>query len=210
VEGIEAVKQMLDPRRGLARTRTTALGNHVEVDLYWDPLPSQYYTALLGFGVYRANSAVGAAFAIDFLRDPNALFFADIDDGLIEDQTYYYEITALNTSYPGTANSESNPSNRYGVLTLGDLELLSTTAGPTFNWIPAIGAEEYVVYLFDEYPRIGESPIWSNESSPTTGSSVTYSGPALTSGQRYYFVVLGTANGGDSRTLSLIADFIAN
>ncbi len=211
--GIEAIKRMRDPRRAarMRSSRTTSLGNHVEVDLYWDPLPSQYYTSLLGFGVYRSLSPVGLSSPIDFLRDPNALFFADIDDGLVEGAVYYYEITALNTTYPDSGNSESLPSNRYGVETLGDMEALPASGlVPTFQWFPALGAEEYVVYLFDEFPGIGVTTFWSNEGNPAAGTSLTYSGPALTPGRRYYFVVLGLANGNTSLTISRIGDFVAN
>jgi hypothetical protein len=211
--GLEAVKRMFDARRAtrLASSRVSPLGNHVEVDLYWDPLPGQYYDALLGFGIYRALTAQGPSTAIDFLRDPNAAFFADIDDSLLSNRAYYYEITALNTSYPDFQNSESAFSNRYGLITLGDLELLTETQSPLrFRWLPATGAEEYMVFLFDEFPSIGVTAIWDNSATPTTGTSYTYDGPPLQSGARYYYVVIALANGSDSRSLSWIADFVAN
>jgi len=208
--GLDAVKSLIDPRRKRTQGRTTVNGNQVEVDLYWDPYTSNF-SNLLGFGIYQATTPSGASTAIDFMRDPYAAFFMDLDDSLREDRTYYYEITALNTQYPDTFNSESNFSNRYGVKTLGDLFLNSITQGPlTFRWQAALGATTYVVYLFDEFPGIGRTSIWNNESSPTAGTSLVYSGPSLISGHRYYYVVLGLANGDDSRTISLIDDFVAN
>jgi hypothetical protein len=208
---LEAVKRIVDPRRSLRPPpgRLSPLGNHVEVDLYWDPLPPQYYVSLLGFGVYRAFSAGGSATAIDFLRDPNAVFFSDVDDNLNSFTTYYYELTALNTTYPDTPNSESLPSNRYGVETLGDLVLNSVIFGPTtFRWQSGSGADDYTVYVFDRYPGIGVDPIWI--SSPTAGTSQVYGGPPLSLGQRYYFIVLGSANLGESLSLSEIGEFVAN
>lgn len=208
--GINAVKDMIEPRRKTQSNRTTINGNNVEVNLFWDPYNDDY-ESLLGFGIYRATSAGGASAAIDFVREPSAFFFQDLDDGLREDRDYFYEITALNTQYPDTFNSESDFSNRYGVRTLGDLFLLVEDLSPlTFRWEDAIGAEEYIVYLFEEYPGIGVNSIWNTESNPTTGTSQVYNGPNLVSGRRYYYVVLGLANGGDSRTLSFIADFVAN
>lgn len=208
--GIRAIKDMIDPRRRSQTGRLTINGNHIEVDLFWDPYFDNYVD-LLGFGIYRATTSNGPSVAIDFMRDPNAAFFMDLDDTLLEDRNYYYEITALNVQYPDTFNSESDFSNRYGVRTLGDLFLNAPTFSPlTFRWQAAVGASEYVVYLFDTYPGIGVTSIWSNESSPTSGTSLAYSGPALQSGHRYYYVVLGLANGNDSRTISVIDDFVAN
>lgn len=208
--GIEAVKNMLLPRRRAQSGRTTINGNNVEVDLFWD-----VYTAnpdsLLGFGIYRASSSGGQSTAIDFMRDPHAAFFQDLDDNLHEGQDWYYEITALSTQYPDTFNSESDFSNRYGVETLGDLFLNSPLFGPlTFRWQGGSGATSYVVYLFDEFPGIGVNSIWNTEATPTAGTSQVYTGPALTPGLRYWYIVLGLANGNDSRTLSVIDDFIAN
>ncbi len=212
-QAYEALKRMLDPRRAerIATSRTTVGGNHVEVDLFWDEIPSQYYHALLGFGIYRALSQGGPASAVDFLRDPNATFFADVDDDLRPFQAYYYEVTSLNTSYPDTPNSESPPSNRYGVVPLDDLVLLPELQNPlVFRWLGGSGATQYAVYLFDEYPRIAVTSIWNTESTPTSGTSQLYTGPPLQSGRRYYYVVLGSANGGDARTLSRIVEFVAN
>lgn len=210
---LEAVKKLIDPRyaRIHADGRSSTLGNHIEVDLYWDELPSQYYGSLLGYGIYRATTAQGASVGIDFLLDPLTLFYSDVDDVLRPGRAYYYEITALNTSYPDTGNSESDFSDRYGVMALDDMRLLPPTFGPlTFHWLPVSGADGYEVYLFDEYPGIGVDVFWDNSGSPTAGTSLVYTGPALTPLRRYYYVVLGTANGSDSRTLSVIGEFVAN
>lgn len=209
---LDAVKTLFDPRykpRDLSRLSTQ--GNLVEVDLYWDPIPGQFLESLLGFGIYRATTANGASTAIDFLRDPMAWFFSDIDDALLPGRAYYYEATSLNTSYPDTFNSESDFSDRYGVIPLDDLELLPVGLNPlTFRWIAVPGAEEYMVFLFGSYPGFNATALWDTSGSPTAGTSQTYTGPALVPGKRYYYVVLGLANNQDSRTLSIIGDFIAN
>lgn len=213
VSALEAIKQRFDPRRakktgGNAQHRTTLNGYNVEVDLYWDQ-PSEI-ESLLGYGIYRANSSNGVSVPIDFHRDPESTFFADIDDELIELTNYYYEITALNVNYPNTGNSESDFSNRYGVQTLDELHALSPTQGPlTFRWQNGSGATGYYVYLFDEFPALGSVEIWRNATA-ASGSSVVYNGPALISGRRYYYVVLGLANFDDSRTITEVEEFVAN
>lgn len=210
----ENIARLLDGNRRQPKIRVgskpkfTLGGNHVEVDLTWDYVDD---TALLGYGVYRARSAFGASTAIDFLRDPFAWFYQDLDDDLIEGSNYYYEITALTSQYPDTANSESNPSARYGVATLGDMNLMPIRQTPlTFRWEAATGAESYIVYLFDRYPSLGVDPIWSNSGTPTTNLELPYTGGALQSGRQYFYLVLGVANNFDSRTISEVDDFVKN
>lgn len=209
---IEQIKRLSDPRRVQRlrpESRTTLTGYNVEVDLYFDP-PTSSLQSLLGYGIYRATTSNGSSSPVDFMRDPEASFYADIDEGLREDRNYYYEVTSLNVNYPNTGNSESDFSNRYGVRTLDDMRSLLPTFGPlTFRWQTVAGAEGYRVFLFDSYPDIGVEPLWSN-SSLATGSSVIYNGPSLVSGNRYYYVVLGLANDDDSRTISRVEEFIAN
>lgn len=210
----EGIKREFDPRRAEARasSRSTILGNFIEVNLYWDRPPVQFDDNLLGYGIYRATTSTGLSAAVDFLRDPIATFYQDLDSRLREDRNYYYEITALNTRFlDNTGNSESDFSNRYGVRTLGDLTLRTPLQGPlTFRWNPAIGATEYIVYLYDRYPGIGVTSIWSNAATRTSNTQLVYSGPSLIPGRTYYYVVLGVANGDDSRTISPIDSFVAN
>jgi hypothetical protein len=204
----EAIKNMIDPRRAnrKATSRVTALGNPVEVDLYWDSIDS---SGLLGFGIYRGTTPSGLLTPIDFLRDPLAEFFADLDDQLQVGVPYYYEVTALNVQYPDfQPGSESAPSNRYGVIPLGDLLLLPMLQQPpTFRWQALPRAESYVVFVFDRFPGVGVQSIWSNSGNPTTGTSLIYTGPRVP-GQRYYYIVLALADEGDSRALSVIGEFV--
>lgn len=203
---VQNLKRLIEPRYGqqIATTRSTVGGNPIEVDLYWDPYSSG---ALLGWGLYRGTSPSGLLSAIEFVRDPNAIFFADSDSTLLEQRTYYYELTALNTQYPDTAQSESGPSNRISVRTMGDLNLLAPTFSPlTFRWSALAESEDYTVFVFNEYPGIGVDPVWSNA---TTGTSMVYGGPALSTGTRYYYVVVATANSARSRSISIVGDFLA-
>lgn len=212
-EAYDGIKRLFDKRYVVKPMgRTTTLGSHVEVDLYWDPIGSQYLDSLLGFGIYRATTSNGASTVVDFLRDPQAVFYSDVDDFLLPGRAYYYDVTSLNVRYPDTFNSESNFSNRYGVFTLGDMITLPVTQTGTlrFHWQAAADAEEYMVFLFDRYPGLDVQPLWDNSANPTNSTSLDYTGPALTSGKKYYYAVLGLANSQDSRTLSRIGEFIAN
>jgi hypothetical protein len=207
---IDNIKRLFDgrtPKRKL--TRDTANGNWIETDLFWDSYPDS--AAHIGFGIYRRPGNSGSFTAIDFLRDTEAEVYEDADSTLQEFETWSYEITGVNTNYPDTSNSESNPSNIVAVQTLGDLFLDNITTGPlTFHWESGSGADQYIVYLFDEYPGIGVNSIWNNEGSPTGSTQLQYTGPGLQSGHRYFYVVLGLANSQASRTISVVDDFVAN
>lgn len=208
-QALEAVKRIVDPRRSQrkATSRDSNGGNPIEVDLVWDAMASP---ELLGFGIYRGTSATGATAAVDFLRDPEASFYADIERSLREGQTYYYEITALSTTYPNGAGSESDFSDRYGVRPIGDMTLIGADGTtPILKWQAARGAESYRVFVFDRYPSIGVGSVWSNSSTPTTDTQIAYGGPR-DPGARYYWVVVGSANGGDSLTISRIGQFTVN
>lgn len=220
-QAYEAIKRAIDPRR--ARTprdrrptpKNTVGGNWIESDLYWDPITN---VSLLGYGIYRGTSATGATQAIEFLRDPMAGFFADFDQGLREGVAYFYEITALNVNYPDTFNSESDFSDRWGIMPLGDCTLRNVSAGSPvrFNWNATSGAEKYTVFVFPDYPDYGVDPIWPVNSgqmadATTTGTSLNYGGPLLGTGT-YYYVVLAQdyRNGNDARSISRIGSFVVN
>lgn len=208
-DAYEGIKRAYDKKRAARMTKSikgkTASGRPIEADLSWNPIRNN---ALLGYGIYRGTSQNGPTSAIDFLRDPETGFFADSDDALREYVNYYYEITALSTSFPDTNNSESDFSDRYGVRALGDLNTGTVTQNPlTFRWNNVPEAESYIVFVFDRYPGIDVQEIHSQT---TNGTSAVYNGPQLVDGRRYYWVVLGLANNNDSRTISRIAEFTAN
>lgn len=209
MSAIQNLKKLYDPRTPIRTvTRDTIDGNWIESDLFWDSYPDN--AAHIGFGIYRRLGTSGSFNFLDFLRDTEAESYIDLDADLQEFETWEYYISAVNTSDP-TINSESDPSNVAQVRTLGDLYALTPLQGPLrFRWDTGSGADEFIVYLFDEYPGIGVPTIWSNAGSPATGNQVTYSGGALQSGQRYYYMILGRANSGNSLTVTRVESFVAN
>lgn len=215
----ERIKQIIDPKRATRKSHrivskargplSTQFGNPIEVDLDWDSFSPD--AAILGFNLYRrtgnANSIVASDF-LDFSRDPVGIFFSDLDDALREGQTYTYAVSTVNVTYPNGTFSESSLSNLVRATPLGDLFLNSVSFAPlTFNWQGGSGATNYVVFVFDRYPGVGVDAMW--QSGGTAGLSQVYSGPSLTSGRTYYYVVLGLANSNASRTISVIGSFVA-
>jgi len=205
----EAIKNMIEPKRKQfrkAKSRDTSTGNFVEIDLDWTLVNDP---SLIGFNIYRAPGVVGTSSLVntDFYNDPMATLYEDLDPNFQEGQTYSYAMTSLNTNAPNTANSESAFSAVVTATTLPDMNFNPVTFGPvTFNWNLIAGADTYEVYVFNENPSIGISSTWN---ASTSGNSLAYAGPALTSGQTYYFIVLAVANSGGSKSISPIGSFSA-
>lgn len=204
---IEAVKREFDPARAAARSRATGTGAPIEVQLEWTPLSGD---DVLGYGIFR-GTAGGTISALDFWRDPLAGAYLDGDVNLRPGRTYTYEVSALGTRYPDDPDSEG-PRTAVDARTLDDLSVNSVQYGPIrFSWRAVPDATAYVVYVYDRYPGIGVTSLWNNQSAPTGSNSLAYGGPALNSGQLYYYIVLGLGNqDGDgvwrSRTISQIGE----
>lgn len=197
---IEALKARLRPQTAKTTTRTTVRGNPIEVDLFWDEISN---TALLGYGIYRGRTD-SALRNVGFLRDPQAVFFADNDDSLVEDVSYSYAISSLDTLWDGV-EGESDPSTAWSVVPLSDLVLGNVTPNPnpTFRWSAVAGAQSYGIYIFSQYPGIGVEELAFK--SGITGTEFTYNDSNLTSGRTYYFMVYAersTAQSFDPATYS--------
>lgn len=201
---VEMMKQRLNPRRKASTTRALSPGSQFEVDLVWDEISN---TSLLGYGIYR-GSDLNHLHNTDFLRDPQAQFFADIDDSLVEQMNYTYAITSLDTLFDGT-QGESGYSNSVNVKPLGELDVASVnpTVNPTFAWNPSNGASSYVVYLYNQYPALGVTEIASNANNPTTSTTLTYDGGNLTRGQTYYAIIVGQNTTNTAYSISQVVTF---
>lgn len=176
----------------------------VETELFWD---EQNFPDLLGWGIYRANSANGTLNGIDLFADPLAAYYVDV--GLQPNSIYSYAVTTLATLFPDFNQTESQASNRVVVNTLNLINVLDPLLSPVqFRWVAVPGATQYVVYVFDRFPSVGVTSLWTNESSPSTTSSVNYSGPSLIPGRTYYYLVLGLSGDNTNRTISQVRTFI--
>lgn len=186
-------------RRAESRGLTNLI---VETDLFWDPFT---HPDLLGYFIYRSPGDTTVMNYLDFSPDPLSAFYVDI--GPNEGSLYSYAISAVATLYPDFPNTESPLSNIVVVETLDELILQNVTSGPTFRWVSGSGADEFYVFLYDDFPGVEVDWIWDNLTDPAFGTSYVYDGPNLIPGRTYYYLVLGTANGGASRTLSQIGSF---
>jgi hypothetical protein len=181
----------------------------VEIDLFWD---FQSFNDLFGYAIKRGtNQSPLDVTAI--VRDPLTSVFFDVDPLLTPDVTYKYTVHRLDTiDFPangtiGPASSivTATPLNR--LLTTAPAQSAQTNATPVFQWQAVNGAKGYQIYVWDKFPALlfdpnnpnepaAVQPVWpQNLNSPgssfvTSGTSVTYQGPALQSGHTYYWMVV--------------------
>lgn len=179
---------------------------NVEAQLDW---LSNNTTETQGFGIYRSLGTTTNPTGYDYLYDPLATTF--FDAGLQPNSTYSYGVTITSSWFPDVpSRTESDLSNVVQARTLERLSIGSYSASTKrFSWGGSSGATSFVVYLFDEFPAVDAVQVWDNESAPSGGTSVTYNGPSLQSGRTYYWFVMGSANGGASRTISQVGSFKA-
>lgn len=203
----DAIKRLMGSKaKGkVVTSKTKAVGAAlVEADIQWD---EQRFPDLLGYGIYKANSASGVLNGSDFLPEPLAAYYVDQD--LKTRSTYSYALTTISAAFPDFPDqTESSLSDRIVAVTLDKLSLSTPTFAPlTFRWLAGSGSTSYVVFLFDEFPGIDVTSSWNNGANRATGTSVVYNGAGLNVGQTYYYVVVGLANNDESRTISQIGSF---
>ncbi|MDR3690383.1 MAG: carboxypeptidase regulatory-like domain-containing protein [Fimbriimonas sp.] len=204
---ISAIKNLSTPGRLVKHMaigkRTTSYGGTVEIDVSWTPISN---TSLLGYGIYQAVGNQKLV-NVDLLRDPLASVYEDMYGGLVSGQTYTYAVTTVSTGATNTSG-ESGYSNLTAVTPLGPLSIgnVVTSTQPTFSWSQASGAANYALMLFSQYPDIGVTDIFDNLNNPVTGTSYTYSGTSLKSGQTYYYVLVGFSSAG-SQSISPVGQF---
>lgn len=204
-----AIKKLIDPRyKPAANSRTTVSGRPVEVQLYWDRFDS---LQILGYGIWRKRSS-DDWMDIDFLRDPLAETYTDSYTDLRDGVQFSYSVTANNTNYPNTSNSESDFSSVVSVTPLGDMitQAPQNVGGTVrFRWNALSGAANYTVYVFEQYPDYDVSSYANNFNNPSTGTSWDYNLTPLASGHTYYYLVMAANSDDSARSLSTIGSFVA-
>ncbi|MFN7172881.1 MAG: carboxypeptidase-like regulatory domain-containing protein [Fimbriimonadaceae bacterium] len=203
---IERLRPETAGMRGRTRDEGRSANSFVSVENFWQSVADP---SLLGYGVYRGLANQSQMTALQFLNDPLAGFFADLDNSLQIGTSYRYHVTALSTSYPQGPNSESSPSNSAVVRPIGELRALDVTYNPlTFRWQPGSGGVGFFVFVYDRFPGPNASPIWVNDN-PAIGTSLEYSGVPLFSGFRYFYIVVGGTATLDAITVSDVMEFFA-
>jgi len=198
------------------RLSAHALGDYaVETDIAFDN-PAQA-GSVVGNTIYRTTGTASApgvlptesqSDAYDFLQDPLANYYTDVSFSISTGQSppvatnlghtvtgsqYNFALSATNTD-----GAETGLSAVLSITPLGALTLTTPTPGQSYlgaasvTWTPATGAQRYLVFVYDQYPTIGTSPVSVSATLPAGSNS--YVVPGLNGGQDYYVVVVGAAD----------------
>ncbi len=212
----ETLRRLLSPgyaslanKRGAHGTRRTAniTGNYaVETDLQFTQ-SSLTAPSVLAYAVYRTAGSTLPVLGItpyyDQVEDPLANYYTDLTFSNFKQNTlsgvrYNFALTAVSTATAGSV--ESALSAPLSVTPLGPLTLLTPTAGQaganpvTVSWSPVSGVTGYRAFLYTEFPTITTTPQDLTGGTLLPSTTTSFALPALTIGQPYFIVIVGTSD----------------
>jgi len=179
---------------------TSAFGPYaVQMDVFFD---NNEPNSISGFRVYNSegNSQLQP---YDFLQDPLADVYTDLDPFYVAGRQYNFAVSAINTD-----GGETGLSNASSVIPLDPLRLdrpgINQSVGNPVNvsWSRVNGASTYVVFLYDSFPSVDAN--FQQYTAQNGGSSLTL--PSLNSGD-YYVVVAGVTDDGSAISVTPITKF---
>ncbi|MDQ2686270.1 MAG: carboxypeptidase regulatory-like domain-containing protein [Armatimonadota bacterium] len=179
---------------------TSAFGPYaIQMDLFFD---NNEPNSISGFRVYNSPDSSPVQ-PYDFLQDPLADVYTDLDPFYVAGRQYNFAVSAINTD-----GAETSLSNSSSVVPLDALGLNGPAINQTVNnpvnvsWRPISGATTYVVFLYDSFPSVDAN--YNQYTAANGASSLTL--PNLNSGD-YYTVVAGVTSDGSAVSVSPITKF---
>jgi hypothetical protein len=168
-------------------TNVTASAGNALVTLTWTAS-----TGATSYNLYRSTSSGGEG-ATPFLTGLTGTSFTDT--GLSNGTTYYYQVTAVNSS--GESGQSGEVSATPQLTPPGAPTNLAATAGPaqvSLSWSAVADATSYNLYRATASGAEGGTPY-------LTGLTTTsFTDPGLTNGTTYYYQVSAVNDGGEGAT----------
>lgn len=213
--------RLAQSRHGAAKTRPLVARAHVSADspaiIEMDVSFSNTNQpdSLAGFTIY--NTALSSSLApYDFLQDPLANFYSDLDPIYNPNQVYNFAVSATNTQGTESALSSTVTIAPLGLLRLTQPQPDDVLSNPvTIAWSSVYAATGYAVFVYDQFPTINTQPVFTSQQATAGGAllpagTTSYKLPiALTSGQDYFVVVAASATlpGAEDDSISAITRF---
>lgn len=179
---------------------TSAFGDYaVQMDLFFD---NNEPNSISGFRVYNSQGSSQLQ-PYDFLQDPLADSYSDLDPFYVANQQYNFAVSAINTD-----GAETDLSNASSVVPLDLLRLnrpgINQSVGNPVNvsWNPINGASAYTVFLYDSFPSVDAN--FTQFPASNGASSLTL--PNLNRGD-YYVIVAGLTADGSAISVTPITKF---
>lgn len=171
----------------------------IEADVFFDNAQPD---SVSGFRVYSSEGN-GQLTAYDFLQDPLANVYTDLDPAYVPNQQYNFAVSAVSTT-----GGESGLSPASSVVPLDGQTLQGPQNGQTAQnpvsvaWNRANGADNYSVFVYPQFPGVGVDGTQYDAASGANSLTL----PSLPSGD-YYYVVAGSRGDGSAITVSPITRF---
>lgn len=197
VSGLHPASQIKTLR---TQSHLTGFGNYaVSTDLLFDESARD---SLSGFRVYEADGNAQLT-AYDFLQDPLANSFTDLNPAYVADQSYRFAVSAVNTD-----SNETGLSNTATVVPLSQMILDQPGQNQTINnpltvsWQGVNGASAYAVFVYNEYPTDGSVTVAKNQN--LTAGDRGYTFPGNFASGDYWVVAAASADNGAELSVSQI------
>ncbi len=168
----------------------------IEADVFFD---NSQPDSVSGFRVYSSQGNAQLT-AYDFLQDPLANVYTDLDPTYVPNQQYNFAVSAVNTT-----NGESGLSNTSAVTPLDGQTLAGPQNGQTTQnpvsvaWNHVNGADNYSVFVYPQFPGVGVTGAQYNAAQGANSLTL----PNMASGD-YWLVVAGSRGDGSAVTVSPI------
>lgn len=179
---------------------TSAFGAYaVQMNLFFD---NNEPNSLSGFRVYNSpdNDSLQP---YDFLQDPLADVYTDLDPFYVAGRQYNFAVSAINTDGAETGLSNTSSVVPLDALGLDGPAINQTVSNPVaVTWRRISNATTYVVFVYDSFPSVDAN---YNQYTAADGAS-SLALPSLSAGD-YYTVVAGVTNDGSAVSVSPITKF---
>lgn len=162
---------------------------------------------------YIVNLAVGsnAMRYYDFLEDPAATEYTDIEPGYSADTDYAFQMIAVSTDQvqsSASATQTVNPLEPVDLTQPVQNQGMSNPVLMTWNAVPR--AASWTIFIYDQYPTIGTSTP-SMTISNISGSATSYQFPkALANGNYWMVLAASDTNAVDVSVSDVTAFYVQN
>ena len=165
-------------------TSLKATANNGQVTLTWQPV-----SGATSYNVYGGTSSGGETFAYNDSTSPGSSAVKGMGSGT----TYYFEVSAVNSSGESARSSEVSATPLAAPL---DLSATANNGQVTLSWQPVSGATSYSLYG-------GTSS--SGKAIITSVGGISYIDTGLANGAMYYFEVSAVNSSGESARSSEVS-----
>lgn len=207
----DAIQKMRYPRlakltatKAKVKARDTSIGDPISIDVTWDEYPTNPTVRPTGFIVYR-NDPTPTLQDGFLLEDPLAVLFSDSDANLVPNTAYTYNVVAASTGFSDTSSVGRSALSSPATATPLDSLVLNAANGRTLSWNGVSGATTYTVYVYANYPALTSASNVVYQGT-TNSNSLTVPASSLTTGQSYYYLVVGSRTGDATNTADTYSD----